>query len=497
MMRSQMMGVMQPFPGLMQPMANMQSGLPMSLNMMAGMSQGFLPQMQTQVAAAGGVASQQILQVRELIRSVYERRNPAKLGELGALFAKYAGSEMDVYRHVCQKYGETPQMPTAPQELTVATENSASAAPGTGAETASLPSNVAIAQVGEVSATNGSQAKSAAAAVQEIDMLDNDDEKFKAKRDEEEEFKGGWPFRGEPYTDNEDSDGPMPPEWLIKVPLKRPLAPRARPLPPTTVVAADPDSDSSSSSTPAGAAKTPAPTPATVAIAAAPGIAKAGSDSASSSSSAHAAKSPAATTAGPKAPPVAAGAAPQVEKSKGGEDSSSESSSADVPSKPPSALLHETRAVTSTSLPSPTAPSSGAAAAPASEAHTVASTKSERGRHDEEDDAARKLMRRIQAISSISDAPVAAKAEATQTSATEDKDLQDMYSKVFQKKSAEGALDEDRALEDKFSALFSASASTATARLEAEVDALEGEMDGFAPAGDDGSTTQGSGDEGA
>merc|ERR1719491_1254872 len=99
MMRSQMMGVMQPFPGFMQPMANMQSGLPMSLNMMAGMSQGFLPQMQSQVASIDdlpGVATQQVLQLRELIRGVYERRNPTKLGELGALFTKYAGSEMDV-----------------------------------------------------------------------------------------------------------------------------------------------------------------------------------------------------------------------------------------------------------------------------------------------------------------------------------------------------------------------------------------------------------------
>merc|ERR1719235_2868440 len=103
---------------MMQPMPGMMG--------MMGMPPGFMPQMQTQAppvqqetAGATQTTSRpppSVDELRNLIRGVYERRNPAKLGELTALFTKYAGSEMDVYRHVCQKYGETAEVFAAPQE---------------------------------------------------------------------------------------------------------------------------------------------------------------------------------------------------------------------------------------------------------------------------------------------------------------------------------------------------------------------------------------------
>jgi hypothetical protein len=55
-------------------------------------------------------------ELRALIRGVFERRNPAKLSEFDALMQKYAGSEAQVYAHVCQKYGETPKYKKAQNE---------------------------------------------------------------------------------------------------------------------------------------------------------------------------------------------------------------------------------------------------------------------------------------------------------------------------------------------------------------------------------------------
>lgn len=55
----------------------------------------------------------EVSQLRALIRGVYERRNPTKLAEFESVMKKYAGSEAEVYKHVCQKYGETPVLPTA------------------------------------------------------------------------------------------------------------------------------------------------------------------------------------------------------------------------------------------------------------------------------------------------------------------------------------------------------------------------------------------------
>jgi hypothetical protein len=47
--------------------------------------------------------------LRELIRAVYERNNPAKLAKLEELLqTKYVGHELDVYLHICRKYGEPP-----------------------------------------------------------------------------------------------------------------------------------------------------------------------------------------------------------------------------------------------------------------------------------------------------------------------------------------------------------------------------------------------------
>jgi len=55
-----------------------------------------------------GATDAETMQLKALIRDVYQRRNPSKIGDLDALFKKYAGSEGDVYSHVCKKYGETP-----------------------------------------------------------------------------------------------------------------------------------------------------------------------------------------------------------------------------------------------------------------------------------------------------------------------------------------------------------------------------------------------------
>mmetsp|Transcript_67866 Transcript_67866/g.107633 ORF Transcript_67866/g.107633 Transcript_67866/m.107633 type:complete len:708 (+) Transcript_67866:47-2170(+) len=46
--------------------------------------------------------------LRELIKGIYERKNPEKLAELDRLFEKYAGKEMTMYRFICNKYGVKP-----------------------------------------------------------------------------------------------------------------------------------------------------------------------------------------------------------------------------------------------------------------------------------------------------------------------------------------------------------------------------------------------------
>jgi hypothetical protein len=46
---------------------------------------------------------------KDLIRGVYQRKNPAKLAELDALLEKHKGDEKGIYEHVCRKYGETPR----------------------------------------------------------------------------------------------------------------------------------------------------------------------------------------------------------------------------------------------------------------------------------------------------------------------------------------------------------------------------------------------------
>jgi len=45
----------------------------------------------------------------DLIRSVYQRHNPAKLGEVESLLEKYKGMEAALYQKVCEKYSERPQ----------------------------------------------------------------------------------------------------------------------------------------------------------------------------------------------------------------------------------------------------------------------------------------------------------------------------------------------------------------------------------------------------
>lgn len=47
--------------------------------------------------------------LKDLIRGVYQRKNPAKLAELDELLEKHKGNEKGIYEHVCRKYGETPR----------------------------------------------------------------------------------------------------------------------------------------------------------------------------------------------------------------------------------------------------------------------------------------------------------------------------------------------------------------------------------------------------
>merc|ERR1712125_183485 len=44
----------------------------------------------------------------DLIRGVYERKNPSKLAELESMMSKFAGREVELYALICEKYGETP-----------------------------------------------------------------------------------------------------------------------------------------------------------------------------------------------------------------------------------------------------------------------------------------------------------------------------------------------------------------------------------------------------
>jgi len=308
-MQSQMMGVLPPFPGLM-------PGMPMSLNMMANMPPGFLaPHMAHMEAMKKKVREQEeateasptpaavvpdVNEVKELIKGVYERRNPSKLGELDALFSKYKGSELDVYRHVCQKYGETPVTFSRPQEAIPHAEVPVPVE-ATASEAKSLVPPPPPPVVPK--ATAEAHAKLATAAASSIS--DEIPRRRRAKIVEvEEEYLGGWPFRGEPYTDNEDSDGPVPPEWLMEVKRTRSTkraAPRLRI--PAAKVAAEFDSDSGSSSS---SSSSPPPD--------------------------------AANTANGASGKPGANADKDKKKAK---SSSEDSSSSEVPMKPPSELLKE------------------------------------------------------------------------------------------------------------------------------------------------------------
>ena len=48
--------------------------------------------------------------IKDLVKGVYSRKNPAKLDELDDLLKKYEGAELDMYERVCKKYGERPQI---------------------------------------------------------------------------------------------------------------------------------------------------------------------------------------------------------------------------------------------------------------------------------------------------------------------------------------------------------------------------------------------------
>jgi len=58
-----------------------------------------------------GVVSQAALvgKLHALIHGVYERCNPANLDKVPALLQKYRDSELQLYRSVCEKYGEAPE----------------------------------------------------------------------------------------------------------------------------------------------------------------------------------------------------------------------------------------------------------------------------------------------------------------------------------------------------------------------------------------------------
>eukprot|EP00927_Polykrikos_kofoidii_P055646 TRINITY_DN4985_c1_g1_i1.p1 TRINITY_DN4985_c1_g1~~TRINITY_DN4985_c1_g1_i1.p1 ORF type:complete len:1613 (+),score=358.11 TRINITY_DN4985_c1_g1_i1:132-4970(+) len=53
-----------------------------------------------------GVDPKVYARVHELISRVYSRQNPAKLTEVDQLLMKYRGAEKEVYKRICEKYGE-------------------------------------------------------------------------------------------------------------------------------------------------------------------------------------------------------------------------------------------------------------------------------------------------------------------------------------------------------------------------------------------------------
>uniref|UniRef100_A0A7S1EZW2 Uncharacterized protein n=1 Tax=Noctiluca scintillans TaxID=2966 RepID=A0A7S1EZW2_NOCSC len=64
----------------------------------------------TSAVLAAARSPDAVNRIRGLILDVYRRRNPAKLCELDTLLAKYSGSEVEVYAHICKKYGEAPDL---------------------------------------------------------------------------------------------------------------------------------------------------------------------------------------------------------------------------------------------------------------------------------------------------------------------------------------------------------------------------------------------------
>jgi len=48
-------------------------------------------------------------QLRNLVKKVYEAKNPAKLSGLGAIYTKYDGREQELLTQVCHKYGVDPE----------------------------------------------------------------------------------------------------------------------------------------------------------------------------------------------------------------------------------------------------------------------------------------------------------------------------------------------------------------------------------------------------
>mmetsp|Transcript_77851 Transcript_77851/g.147926 ORF Transcript_77851/g.147926 Transcript_77851/m.147926 type:complete len:675 (+) Transcript_77851:116-2140(+) len=55
-----------------------------------------------------------VAEMKARVKDIFERKNPAKVEQLDALFTKYAGSELVVYKQVCNKYDE----PLVPPILT-------------------------------------------------------------------------------------------------------------------------------------------------------------------------------------------------------------------------------------------------------------------------------------------------------------------------------------------------------------------------------------------
>jgi len=84
-----------------------------------------------------GASDHQARRLRELIWHIYTRRKPGKLGTLEALLTKYAGTEREVYEHICEKYGELPD-PTSVADPAVVS-NQAACAKGFVARKASAP----------------------------------------------------------------------------------------------------------------------------------------------------------------------------------------------------------------------------------------------------------------------------------------------------------------------------------------------------------------------